>query len=90
MPSPEVTALSNAFADLETKVTASTSVKASAALTLNTLGELYRQNADNPAAIRAISDAISNRAGEIDMSSNELAAAIAANTPAANEPEPAQ
>lgn len=93
MPSPEVTVLAEKIAALEAEVAEATTVKAGAVTLLNKLGEMIRQSADNPAAIRALADAITNRTGEIDMSSNELADAITANTPAENEvpeenPEP--
>lgn len=80
--SPEVQALAEKIAALETEVAESTTVQTSAVTLLNQLGELIRQNIDDKPALLALADAITNRTGEIDMTATQLAEAITANTPA--------
>lgn len=61
---------------LATEVSETTTVVGSAVALLNTLGDLIRQNVNDPARLTALAD-------ELDQKQAELAAAIAANTLAA-------
>ena len=78
--------LSDAIADLGTKVDAETTVDASAVTLLNGLTAIVNQlkdqvaqAADVPAALAAVKDF----ASKLDASKTGLAAAVTANTPAA-------
>ncbi|MER9336035.1 hypothetical protein NKJ06_18930 [Mesorhizobium sp. M0293] len=59
-----------------------TSAQQSAVTLLSQLSQLIRDNAEDPTALNKIAD-------DIDADTASLAAAVVANTPAANEPPPA-
>jgi len=61
---------------LTTEVSEATTVQQSAITLLNSLAQQIRDNANDPAKLNALAD-------ELDGSSNALAAAVEANTPAA-------
>ena len=71
-----------ALNEMEAAVTANETVDASAEELLNRLSALLIANAADPEAIRAITEAITDKKGRLDMSNTRLAAAIEANTPA--------
>ena len=67
---------------LTTEVAETGQVVDSAITLLSQLSDLIRQNATDPAALNQL-------ANDLDAKQNELAAAVAANTPAGGSPEPA-
>jgi len=69
--------------EMEASVTANETVDGSAEALLNQLSALLIANQNDPAAIAAIAESLTNQKGRIDMSNDRLAAAITANTPAA-------
>lgn len=74
--------LQTALTALEAQVTKNTDAEASGVALLNQLADIIRQNANDPAAIQAIADGISNQAGLLNTSADSLIAAVLANTPA--------
>ena len=66
----------SALDDLTAQVTENTSVEGSAAQLLANLSAIIAANANNPAALQALSS-------QLKVSSDALTAAITANTPAA-------
>lgn len=75
----EVRAVTPELERLATEVAEMKTAQQSAVTLLSNLSELIRQHADDPAALRDLAD-------QIDSSTNELSAAVTANTPA--EPTP--
>jgi len=73
---------------LTANVTKITDAKVAGVQLLEKLSQLLRDNAGDPAMVRAIADAISNKSGQISSTADELMAAVVANTPA-EEPPPA-
>lgn len=67
---------------LSAEVTRNTEVDASAVLLLGRLGQIIVANAANPQLIAEIGTALTNNKGAIATSSDSLAAAIVAGTPA--------
>jgi cytolysin (calcineurin-like family phosphatase) len=79
----DIAALQSQVDSLTATVQASTTVEASAATLLNSLGALLQEHANDPAAIQAIADGLTNDAGALTSSAASLTAAVTANTPAA-------
>ncbi len=75
----ELPAMSQALDRLKTEVQESTAVAKSAVQLISGLSAQIRDLKDDPAALEALAD-------ELDASQQELAAAIAANTTAEDEP----
>lgn len=78
-----ITELQTAFDALAAQAQANVDAETAAATMLNTLGDLLRKNANDPAAIQAIADGMSNKSGALKSSADTLASAVVANTPAA-------
>ncbi len=74
--------MAQAMDNLRREVGETKTVIASAKALLTNLADRLRSNAGDPAAIQALAD-------ELDGQQSDLAAAIAANTVAEDEPEPA-
>lgn len=68
--------------DLVAEVTRDETVEASAVTLLNTLGQFFIAHQNEPAAIQAMGEAMTNAKGSLTSSADSLAAAITANTPA--------
>ena len=73
---------------LTANVTKITDAKTAGVQLLEKLSQLLRDNAGDPAMVRAIADAISNKSGQISSTADELMAAVLANTPAEEPPPP--
>ena len=69
--------------EMESSVSANTTIDGSAEELLNRLSALLVANANDPAAIQAIADSLTDKKGRLDMSNDRLTAAIQNNTPAA-------
>jgi hypothetical protein len=78
-----VAELQTAFDALAAQATANVDAETAAATLLGKLGELIRNNVNDPVALQAIADGMSNKSGALKSSADSLAAAVVANTPAA-------
>lgn len=79
----DLTALDAAVSSMESQVSQNTDATASAATLLDQLAQIIRDNATDPAALAALADRISSSADAEASNNAALAAAVAANTPAA-------
>ena len=75
--------LQTAFDALSTQAQANVDAETAASTLLGQLGALLAANANDPVAIQAIADGMTNKSGALKSSADSLAAAIVANTPAA-------
>lgn len=78
----EIQTMSASVDELKLKVASLVTVEQSAAALLASLSQQIRDNAEDPAALHAL-------ANDIDAATTDLAAAVTANTQAADEPAPA-
>jgi hypothetical protein len=69
--------------EMETSVAANETVDGSAEILLDQLSALLIANQNDPAAIAAIAESITNKKGRLDMSNDRLTTAVTRNTPAA-------
>lgn len=74
--------LQTKFNDLQSQAQANTDAEAAAVSLIATLGALIIANQNDPVAIAAIGEAMTNTTGALKNSADSLAAAIVAGTPA--------